>query len=336
MLFRFFVIIIEFVPQKRGYFLQKYDRNIDVYLRKSDGWFSGMKEAIEEFIEYLHIEKQTSKNTEVSYERDLRKMSEYFIMQNVDSVKKITATGLNSYIMYLEQEGMKPATVSRSIASMKAFFLYLYKTHRIMDDPAEKLKAPKIEKKVPSILSAEEMARLLEQPSGDSPKELRDKAMIELLYATGIRVSELINLRLEDVNLQMDYLNCIDGHRERVIPFGRKAKEALKRYLKDGRPELVEDEENEWLFTNCSGQVMSRQGFWKLIKLYGEKAEIASEITPHTFRHSFAAHMVGNGADLKSVQELLGYADISATQIYAQMNQDKKIREVYLSAHPRI
>lgn len=294
-----------------------------------------MKEEIAKFIEYLHVEKQTSKNTEVSYERDLRKMSQYLNWQEIDSVNSVTATSLNSYILYLEQNGMKPATISRSIASMKAFFAYLYKMHQIEVDPTEKIKAPKIEKKLPEVLSTEEMNRLLEQPSGSSPKELRDKAMLELLYATGIRVSELISLKLSDVNLQMEYVSCMDAHRERIIPFGKKAKEALKRYLKDGRPKLIEDEESEWLFTNCSGQIMSRQGFWKLIKFYGGKAGIESEITPHTLRHSFAAHMVGNGADLKAVQEMLGYADISATQVYAQINQNKKIREVYLNAHPR-
>lgn len=297
--------------------------------------FSRMKDEIAKFIEYLHVEKKTSKNTEVSYERDLRKMSQYLKWQEIETIKAVTATSLNSYVLYLEQNGMKPATISRSIASMKAFFVYLYKTRQIDTDPAENLKAPKIEKKLPSVLSTEEMKRLLDQPAGNSPKELRDKAMLELLYATGIRVSELISLKLSDVNLQMEYLNCMDAHKERIIPFGKKAKEALKVYLKEGRPRLVEDEESEWLFTNCSGQSMSRQGFWKLIKFYGGKAGIESEITPHTLRHSFAAHMVGNGADLKSVQEMLGYADISATQIYAQLNQDKKIREVYMSAHPR-
>ena len=297
--------------------------------------FSRMKEEIAKFIEYLHVEKQTSKNTEVSYERDLRKMSQYLKWQDIDSAKAVTPTSLNSFVLYLEQNGMKPATISRSIASMKAFFSYLHKTRQIDTDPTENLKAPKIEKKLPSVLTTDEMTRLLEQPSGNSPKELRDKAMLELLYATGIRVSELISLKISDINLQMEYLNCMDTHKERIIPFGKKAKEALKNYLKDGRPKLVEDEESEWLFTNCSGQSMSRQGFWKLIKFYGGKAGIEAEITPHTLRHSFAAHMVGNGADLKSVQEMLGYADISATQVYAQLNQDKKIREVYMSAHPR-
>ncbi len=229
---------------------------------------------------------------------------------------------------------MKPATISRSIASMKAFFHYLQKEHLIENDPSEQLKAPKIEKKLPMILSTEEISLLLEQPSGNSPKELRDKAMLELLYATGIRVSELISLKVSDVNLQMEYLCCADGHKERTIPFGNVARDALKRYLSDGRPKMIEDEAEEWLFTNCSGQAMSRQGFWKLIKYYGNKAGIKSEITPHTLRHSFAAHLVCNGADLKSVQEMLGYSDISATQIYTQMSQGK-LRDVYMKAHPR-
>lgn len=294
-----------------------------------------MKDEIARFIEYLHEEKQTSKNTEVSYERDLKKMCQYLKWQEIESADAVTATSLTSYIMHLEQSGMKPATISRSVASMKAFFSYLCKKHQIESDPTENLKAPKIEKKMPSVLTTDEMNRLLDQPSGNSPKELRDKAMLELLYATGIRVSELISLKLSDINLQMEYLSCMDGYKERIIPFGKKAKDAVKHYLNDGRPKLVEDESSEWLFTNCSGQAMSRQGFWKLIKHYGEKAGIDSELTPHTLRHSFAAHMVSNGADLKSVQEMLGYADISATQIYAQMNQNQKIRDVYISAHPR-
>ena len=294
-----------------------------------------MKEEIGKFIEYLHIEKQTSKNTEESYERDLKKMVQYLEEQGIVSVKKINMTALNSYVFFLEQDGMRPATISRRIASMKAFFAYLYKHHKIEEDPTEKIKAPKIEKKLPSVLSNEEITKLLEQPAGNSPKELRDKAMLELLYATGIRVSELISLKTSDVNIQMEYLNCTDSQKERTIPFGKKAKEALKNYLADGRPKLVENEESLWLFTNCSGQSMSRQGFWKLIKSYGSKAGIESEITPHMLRHSFAAHMVANGADLKAVQEMLGYADITATQIYAQMSQSSKIRDVYINAHPR-
>ena len=177
------------------------------------------------------------------------------------------------------------------------------------------------------------MAALLEQPSGDSPKELRDKAMLELLYATGIRVTELISLCLENVNLKTDCIICKDGNKERVIPFGNKARNALIDYLEQGRPAMTGEEETV-LFVNCNGQTMSRQGFWKLLKAYAKKAGIKTEITPHTLRHSFAAHMVENGADLRSVQEMMGHSDISSTQIYAVIYKNH-LREVYAKAHPR-
>ena len=259
-----------------------------------------MTHDIMDFIEYIHNEKQTSKNTEVSYERDLRKMNEYLEAQNVYGVSAVTETNLNAYVMFLEREGRKPATVSRSIASMKAFFHFLEKERRIESDPAWRLKAPKIEKTMPRILTTEEVTFLLEQPSGNTPKELRDKAMLELLYATGIRVSELISLKVSDLNLQMEYVICTDIHKERIIPFGNVAREALTRYMQDGRDHLISQADCPWLFTNCTGGAMSRQGFWKLIKFYGKKAGIESEITPHTLRHSFAAHLISNGADLKS------------------------------------
>lgn len=293
-----------------------------------------MNQDIQNFIQYLHLVKQTSENTEVSYARDLRKMSQYLESQGIIAVGEVTATSLNSYILFLEKEGMKPSTISRSIASMKAFYHYLDREHQLRTNPSELLKAPRIEKRMPVILSLEEVTRLLEQPNGNSPKEQRDKAMLELLYATGIRVSELIALKVSDVNLSMEYLVCTDGHKERIIPFGTVAKEALSRYMQEGRKKLIEDDTCEWLFTNCSGQAMSRQGFWKLIKSYGRKAGIEAEITPHMLRHSFAAHLVSNGADLKSVQEMLGHSDISTTQIYTQASQSR-IREVYIKAHPR-
>ena len=273
-----------------------------------------MTQDIQNFIQYLHQEKNTSENTEVSYARDLKKMNQYLLTQGICDVIEVTATSLTS--------------------SMKAFYHYMEKERRLAVDPSERLKAPRIEKKMPTVLTTEEVTRLLEQPGGTSPKELRDKAMLELLYATGIRVSELISLRVSDVNLRMEYLTCSDGHKERIIPFGMIARKALEAYLAEGRPKLISDEKEDRLFTNCSGQPMSRQGFWKLMKGYGKKAGIEAEITPHMLRHSFAAHMVGNGADLKSVQEMLGHSDISTTQIYAQA-KDLQMREVYLKAHPR-
>lgn len=289
---------------------------------------------IQRFMDYLHEVKKTSKNTEVSYERDLKKLKEYLWEQNVSDVEGITEEHLLDYMNQLKEAGRKPSTISRNVASFKAYFDYLFKQGIVSRNVAAGLKAPKVEKKLPEILTTEETERLLEQPSGTSPKELRDKAMLELLYATGIRVSELITLKVSDVNLKMEYITCADTHKERIIPFGGMAKHAIDEYIDNGRPKLVTDEKSELLFTNCSGGAMSRQGFWKLVKHYGNKAGIRTDITPHTLRHSFAAHLVSNGADLKSVQEMLGHSDISTTQIYTQMNQTR-IREVYTKAHPR-
>jgi integrase/recombinase XerD len=225
---------------------------------------------------------------------------------------------------------MAAATVSRNVASMKAFYLYLQNQGIIDIDPAENLKAPKVEKKMPDILSVPEMEKLLEQPQERTAKGIRDRAMLELLYATGIRVTELITLKLEDVNWKLDYIICHDRTKERMIPFGFKAREALDKYMRKARPELLGDKKCEMLFTNCSGESMSRQGFWKLLKQYVKQAGIEMEITPHTLRHSFAAHMVENGADLHVVQEMLGHSDISTTMMYAT-----RAREVYAKAHPR-
>lgn len=294
-----------------------------------------MESAIQNFISYLHNTKKTSGNTEVSYERDLKKMVRYFASeQQIREVTQITETSLNSYMLYLERNHFAASTVSRSVASMRAFFQYLYKEHVIPSDPSEALKPPKVEKKMPEILSVEEVDLLLRQPSERTPKGIRDKAMLELLYATGIRVSELIHLEITDVNMQMGYINCRDTEKERIIPFGNTAKRALQAYLNGARGSFLRDEKSRVLFTNCSGKPMSRQGFWKVLKAYASAAGIEKDITPHTLRHSFAAHLVQNGADLKSVQEMMGHSDISTTQMYLNMNVHK-IRDVYTKAHPR-
>lgn len=293
-----------------------------------------MEQVILGFITYLHNVKKKSLNTELSYRRDLSKMQDYFKEQGITDVKDVDENALAGYAQYLNNSGFAPATVSRSIASAKAFFHYCVNEGIIENDPTGVLKAPKIEKKIPGIMSMDEITKLLEQPSGDTPKEIRDKAMLELLYATGIRVTELMNLKIEDVNMQMCYIVCKTDNKERVIPFGKEAKNAMTKYLNGGREAMVEDTTSRILFANCQGQQMSRQGFWKLIKYYAKKAGIQSDITPHTLRHSFAAHLVQNGADLRSVQEMLGHSDISTTQIYATMNHNK-IREVYAKAHPR-
>ena len=262
-------------------------------------------------------------------------MASYLEEQGITDVEKVTKTSLNSYVLHLEKEGRATTTISRTLASMKAFFHYEYGEGRIRRDPAELIKAPKIEKKAPTILTVEEVNSLLEQPTGDSPKELRDKAMLELLYATGIRVSELIHLKVEDMNLAVGFITCRDEHKERMIPFGKVARQAMVNYMESGRASLLKGQESEWLFTNCSGRPMSRQGFWKIIKYYGEKAGIQADITPHTLRHSFAAHLLGNGADIHAVQAMMGHSDMATTQMYMNYTRGEAVRSAYAGAHPR-
>lgn len=293
-----------------------------------------MEKTIESFIEYLHNVKKMSLNTELSYRRDLLKVADYLKGQGISDFSKVSETNLNSYVLYMEKNNFSAATISRNIACVKSFYHYMVKEGIVKADISENLRAPKVEKKIPEILTTQEVFRLLEQPKGEQPKEIRDKAMLELLYATGIRVTELITLKLSDVNLSLGYINCKDAHKERTIPIGHTAKDSLTRYIKDARGSMIAEDDCQELFVNCSGEPMSRQGFWKLIKYYAKKAGIESDITPHTLRHSFAAHLVENGADLRSVQEMLGHSDISTTQIYANMSHSR-IREVYAKAHPR-
>lgn len=284
-----------------------------------------MGSEIAAFIAYLEYEKKASKNTVLSYRRDLLQMKAYLEQQGIYEAARVTKTSLNSYILYLESQGKATTTISRVLASIKAFFHYEFREGRIPRDPAEMLKPPKVKKKPPVILSVDEIDRFLKQPSGETPKEMRDKAMLELLYATGMRVSELINLKVTDINLSIGYLTCRDEQKERTIPFGKSANQALRVYLGNAREKLLKDHlDSALLFTNCSGLPMSRQGFWKIVKYYGTMAGIDTEITPHTLRHSFAAHLIGNGADIMVVKNMLGHADLATTQVYTQYMQKNR------------
>ena len=289
-----------------------------------------LDEQLDAFITYLTDEKKMSENTRLSYRRDLDKLEEYCRAMAITDASQISENNLQSYLLYLEAGSLKPATVSRSVASIHAFFRYMYTEHQIEEDVSENLQAPKIERKLPEILTEEEVERLLEQPSDLEAKGIRDRAMLELLYATGIRVSELISLRTEDVDLRKNLLTCCG----RVIPFGEHANAALARYLSGAREELMKDHEGEILFPSCLGEPMSRQGFWKLLKSYGKAAGIEKEITPHTLRHSFAAHLMAGGADIRSVSRMLGHSDISTTKVYAQLGGNRT-RRMYSEAHPR-
>ena len=275
---------------------------------------------IREFITYLHNTKKTSANTEISYQRDLKKMAEFLKERGIRNYKDVKELELEGYISYMEREKFASSSISRSVASMRAFFQYLWKEGVIAEDPADNLKPPKVEKRTPEILTIEEVDKLLQQPKLDTPKGIRDSAMLELLYATGMRVSEMLHLQIFDVNLQFGY--------------GIPCKKAMERYLQTARTVFVKDEKETALFTNCSGKAMSRQGFWKVLKGYADDAGIKRDIAPHTLRHSFAVHMLQNGADIRSVQEMLGHSDISTTQVYLGMNMNK-MRDVYMKTHPR-
>ena len=293
-----------------------------------------MTSDIKSFVSYLRDVKKTSRNTEISYQRDLMQLASFLEDKGITEVEKVTKTSLNSYILFLEKEGKATTTISRELASMKAFFNFMFKEGRIRKDPAELLKAPKIEKKAPVILSVNEVNALLDQPGMTTSKEIRDKAMLELLYATGIRVSELIHLSVRDVNLKLNYISCSSMEKSRAVPFGNTAKKAVETYVEQARDVLLKENDSPNLFINCNGTAMSRQGFWKILKYYAKLAGIEKEITPHTLRHSFAVHLLQNGADLRSVQEMLGHSDISTTQIYLSLNTNR-IRNVYKKAHPR-
>lgn len=293
-----------------------------------------MELEVEAYIVYLKEVKAASKNTLTSYRTDLFKFLNFLEENKIESFDKISETAVNTYILGMEKNGLSPATVARNIAAIKSFILYLIKNGKMNHDPTDRVKPPKVERKIPDTLTVEEMNRLLDQPDRTTKKGLRDSAMLELLYATGIRVSELICLKVSDVNLKNNFIHCDSESKSRLVPFGKVASLVLENYMKLGRNEFLGAEETEVLFLNINGKPMSRQGFWKLIKSYAKKAKIEHDITPQLLRHTFAMHLVNNGADLHSIQELLGHSDISTTQIYNQV-KGQKVRDVYMSAHPR-
>ena len=284
--------------------------------------WGSMRGEVDRFEQYLREVKQASENTVQSYRRDLMQMITYLEEKGIREAAKVTKTSLHGYILHMEEQGKAATTISRMMAAIKAFFNDECMQARIRRNPAESLHAPKVEKKAPVILSVDQVSALLAQPSGQTPKEIRDKAMLALLYATGIRVSELIGIQMEDINMNIGFLVCRDGERERTIPFGRSAKAALEEYLEHARNELLRGKGSDYFFVNCTGGAMSRQGFWKIIKYYGEKAGIEEDITPHTLRHSFAAHLIARGADMRAVQTILGHSDMATTQMYAAYRGD--------------
>ena len=293
-----------------------------------------MTEYVEQFAYFMNNTKHKSVNTIQSYKRDVNQYITFLNSNGITDITKTTKNTILTYLMNLQNQGKASSTVSRTLASLRSFYFFVTQNGAKMNDPTLNLEAPHVEKKLPQVLTTREVDLLLNQPSDTEPKGIRDKAMLELLYATGIRVSELIDLKINDVNLDLGFIICKSEKKERIIPIGNIARIAIENYIENARHLMIASFDEKLLFVNCNGSGLSRQGFWKIIKLYGRQANIHTHITPHTLRHSFAAHLLENGADLKSIQEMLGHSDISSTQIYSHLMKSK-IKDVYLKAHPR-
>lgn len=293
-----------------------------------------MEALVQNFIGFLENDRRLSLNTLQSYKRDIEQYISYLEDLNLHNISNTNKTTVIAYLLSLQKKGRATSTISRNLASIRSFYQYAARNKILDKDPTAELESPKVEKKLPQILSTREVELLLEQPKNTDLKGTRDKAMLELLYATGIRVSELISLNVTDLNMDTGFISCNKGSREREIPVGSIASNALREYLTTTRSSLIHQSDEKALFVNISGRRLTRQGFWKIIKLYKNQAKINKDITPHTLRHSFAAHLLENGADLKFIQEMLGHSDISSTQIYAQLAKNK-VKEIYNNSHPR-
>lgn len=292
-----------------------------------------MEKQVKLFLEFLQNDKKVSDNTLQSYRRDIVYYNKYLDENKINYVK-VNEEDIKEYLNHLQEVGKKASTVSRNLASIRSFYQFLMRGKKVKQDPTNNIQSPKVEKRAPSVLTAQEVELLLDQPKDIDLKGTRDKAMLEFAYATGMRVTEIISLNIDNVNLEEGYVTCKTGSKERNIPLGTMSLKALKEYVEEARPVLIRDESVKALFVNINGQRLTRQGFWKIVKFYKEQAHITKDITPHVLRHSFATHLLQNGADLKAIQTMLGHSDISSTQVYMQFQSDG-IKNVYRKAHPR-
>lgn len=288
------------------------------------------------FLEYLTVELGLSANTRQAYERDLRLFCKTLGFKNSDALVNVSREQITGYMTQLKEKGLAAATIARKLAAIKAFYRFMTAEGYMDANPAEVVEAGTKGIKLPRVLSEDEVVRLLNQPDITTAEGFRDRTMLEVLYATGMRVSELINLTLERVDLNMKYIIAFGkGSKERIVPLGSAAAEFLQQYLEKVRPKLThEDKNTNIVFLAFGGHELTRQRFWQIIRAYGRKAKINKALTPHILRHSFATHLLDNGADLRSVQELLGHSDISTTQIYTHLT-NKRLRDIYAKAHPR-
>jgi integrase/recombinase XerD len=295
------------------------------------------KDALDDYLHFLRVERQLAANTLVSYERDLKSYIQYLKeVEQLDSLRKVERIHILNHLRHLKETTKTSRTVARHISSIRSFHQFLVRERVVDNDPTVHLEMPQMDKKLPNVLSIEEVDALMQAPALDKANGMRDQAMLELLYASGMRVSECINLDVEDVNLTMGFVRCYGkGGKERIIPLGKSALNACKTYLENARSNLMKNgEKTDAMFINQRGKRLTRQGFWKLLKQHAQKAGIQKELTPHTLRHSFATHLIENGADLRAVQEMLGHADISTTQIYTHVSKTR-LKDVYSQFHPR-
>ena len=292
-----------------------------------------MERQLKFFFNFLENDKKLSENTLQSYKRDLKQFKRYLEACELH-YNRVKEEDIKDYIKDMQEEGKKASSISRAIASIRSFYQFVLKNKKIKVDPTRNVQSPKIEKRVPSVLTSKEVELLLNQPKDVDLKGIRDKAMLEFAYATGMRVTEIISLNVEDINLEEGYVTCKGHIKDRNIPLGAMALKAVKEYIEEARDILIKTEDEKALFVNINGTRLTRQGFWKIIKYYKEQAHITKDITPHVLRHSFATHLLQNGADLKAIQTMLGHSDISSTQVYMQF-QDEGIKNVYRKAHPR-
>ena len=292
-----------------------------------------MERQLKYFFDFLENDKKLSDNTLQSYKRDLKQFKRYIEACEIN-YNHVKEEDIKDYIKELQEEGKKASSISRCIASIRSFYQFVLKRKKIKVDPTANIQSPKIETRVPSVLTSKEVELLLDQPKDVDLKGTRDKAMLEFAYATGMRVTEIISLNIDDVNLEEGYVTCKTGNKQRTIPLGTMSLNALKEYVEDARDVLIKNDDEKALFVNVNGGRLTRQGFWKIIKYYKEQAHITKDITPHVLRHSFATHLLQNGADLKAIQTMLGHSDISSTQVYMQF-QDEGLKNIYKKAHPR-
>jgi integrase/recombinase XerD len=294
-----------------------------------------MEELIDAFLNYLSVERGLSQNTLVSYREDLNTYIDFVKSRSINTLSKTTRNEITDFMFYQKDRGLAANSVARSLAAIRMFYRFLVRERILNNDPTSLIDSPRLWKKIPETLSVNEIEALLSQPNIRKTQGIRDKAILETLYATGMRVSEVVNLKRDNVNLEIGFLRCIGkGNKERIIPLGKKAIASVKRFIAVARPALLNKKESEFLFLNRFGKKISRQSLWKIIKRYAKEARIKKPIRPHILRHSFATHLLERGADLRSVQEMLGHSNISTTQIYTHVNKER-LKSIHRMFHPR-